>query len=149
MDKWQLLGLKNVLTVREAAHLLTRNDNAVTEAQSLIIDAVEADELPAKIIRRGIYSADHGTELPGGKINEMETTIQRCDFDAWLSTKGASIDVSMERPDVHAAPASNFESTGTKSSTPAGIGKSGILAHDWPLHGKFSQKKSWRFSIQC
>lgn len=93
MDKYQLLELKRAITVWEAAQMLTRtNDHSVVEsAKSLICEAIEAGELAAKIVRWDTYYADHGTSLPNGNINQMETTVQRTDLDSWMTTRGLSI----------------------------------------------------------
>jgi hypothetical protein len=93
MNRRQLLALKTILTVYEAAKLLPRGNGDRKAAVSFIVDAINADELAAAIKRWPRHNASPGAHLSDGDINQMETTVQRSDLDAWLKTKGMAVDV--------------------------------------------------------
>jgi len=139
MDKWKLLGLRNALTVVEAAQLLTRDKVGCKAAESLIIEAIEAGVLTANITRWGRYVADLGTELPDGNINQRETTVKRRHLDAWLKRKGLSIDVPAEEkkpPSISKAPPpiTPIRGSGTAETNNAEGGD--YSANDWRAKAK-------------
>ena len=92
MKNVNLLRQKETLTVYEAARLL-RITCLVKDAIGVIVDAVEAQELTASVKRWPRFDGKCETYVPDGCINQLETTVQRSDIDAWLRGKGLAIDL--------------------------------------------------------
>ena len=59
---------------------------------SVIVEAIEARELAASVKRWPTFDARREAYVPDGCINQLETTVQRSDIDAWLRGKGLAID---------------------------------------------------------
>lgn len=89
MTNLQNLAQKRILSLIEAAQLLSVAIESEHQTEVMLAEAIERGELRADI-QRWATEQWHGKQLPGN-INWLETYIERKDLDAWLSSRGRAI----------------------------------------------------------
>ncbi len=86
-----LLALRKRLTIWEASELLDKRNR--TAACALMCDAIADGELkPLELFSHGVYVADLGTLVDGGPIDEMQTVLERVEFERWRDSIGMNVE---------------------------------------------------------
>ena len=89
MADLQQLKLKPVLSVHDAARLLSSDAASLRAAEIQLALAIDRGELPANILRWATEQWE-GERLEGN-IDRMRTLIQRADLDTWLQCRHLSL----------------------------------------------------------
>lgn len=99
--------LKTMLSLHEAAQLLTSERVSVRDAEVILVHAIEHAELHADI-KRWVTEQWDSKDL-AGNINSRRTFIERADLETWQKGKTAPEGVRQ----------SDSESTGTPKKQPS------------------------------